>query len=131
MKIACICAGLLTSVALNAATVEIAPQKFDAGGWNLDVQFADVMGSAYLLAHGKGMRVLDATACAEVPETGNWRVWVRARKWVDGAGAFKVSVGGKELAKTFGASQSEWAWEDGGEVVLEKGSRQVTMRVDA
>ena len=127
MKIACVCTGLLVATTLNATTVEIAPQKFDAGGWSLDVQFADVMGSTYLLAHGKGLRVLDATAGAEVPEAGNWRVWVRARKWVDGAGAFKVSVGGKELDKTFGASQSEWAWEDGGEVALEKGRVEIRL----
>ena len=31
--------------------VEIPPQAFAAGGWSLDAQFMDVMGSPYLLAH--------------------------------------------------------------------------------
>ena len=55
---------------LRAARVDIFPQSFDAGGWSLDVQFADVMGSPYLLAHGRGIRVLDAVARATVPEAG-------------------------------------------------------------
>ena len=87
MKIACVCTGLLVATTLNATTVEIAPQKFDAGGWSLDVQFADVMGSAYLLAHGKGLRVLDATAGAEVPEAGNWRRLLLQRRAVRRQGA--------------------------------------------
>ena len=110
-----------------AARVEICPQMFDAGGWKLDVQFMDVMGSPYLLAHGAGIRVTDAKASVEVPEDGAWRVWVRSRKWVDGAGAFKVEVGGKALAKTFGVSQSDWNWEDGGEIRLGKGRVEVRL----
>ena len=88
--------GVAVSVqALDAARIDVYPQSFDAGGWKIDVQFMDVMGSPYLLAHGAGIRVLDAVARATVPESGKWRVWVRSRKWVDGAGAFKVCVGGK------------------------------------
>ncbi len=108
--------------------IEVYPQSFDNGGWKTDVQFMDVMGSPYLLAHGCGLRVLDATARIEVPETGDWRVWVRSRKWTDGAGAFKVRVGGAVLAHTFGVSQSEWAWEDGGTVRLEKGTACIALK---
>ncbi|MBQ6915524.1 MAG: hypothetical protein IJQ65_07370, partial [Kiritimatiellae bacterium] len=109
------------------ARVDIPAQTFDAGGWGLDVQFMDVMGSPYLIAHGKGIPVTDARAVVDVPEDGAWRVWVRARKWVDGAGAFKVRVNGEELARTFGASQAEWAWEDGGEVRLCRGRAEVRL----
>ena len=91
------------SQAVRAATVEIPAQAFDAGGWGLDVQFMDVMGSPYLIAHGKGIPVTDAKAVVDVPEDGAWRVWVRARKWVDGAGAFGVRVGGADLKRRFGA----------------------------
>ncbi|MFM9031095.1 MAG: pyridine nucleotide-disulfide oxidoreductase, partial [Opitutaceae bacterium] len=31
------------------------------GGWSLDTQFIDLMGSPYLLAHGLGEPVKDAT----------------------------------------------------------------------
>lgn len=111
----------------SAARVDVPPQVFDAGGWKLDVQFMDVMGSPYLLAHGAGIRVTDATASVNVPTAGRWHVWVRARKWVDGAGAFGVSVGGVRLSRTFGVSQSEWAWEDGGEVGLRAGEVRIAL----
>ena len=51
------------------ARVEVHPQSFDAGGWSLDSQFMDVMGSPYLLAHGLGARVLDAKAEVAFPES--------------------------------------------------------------
>ena len=110
-----------------AGRVDIHPQAFDPGGWKVDVQFMDVMGSAYLLAHGNGIRCLDAKAVANIPESGEWRVYVRSRSWVEGAGAFKVKVGGKILDGTFGVTQNEWAWEDGGVVVLEKGTIGISL----
>ena len=117
----------LCAAGAAAARVEVHPQSFDAGGWKMDVQFMDVMGSPYLLAHGCGIRVTDAKAVASIPADGAWRVWVRARKWTDGAGAFKVCVGGKMLEKTFGVSQKEWAWEDGGAVRLGKGRVEIAL----
>lgn len=110
-----------------AGRVDIHPQAFDPGGWKVDVQFMDVMGSAYLLAHGNGIRCLDAKAVANIPESGEWRVYVRSRSWVEGAGAFKVKVGGNILDGTFGVTQSEWAWEDGGVVNLEKGAVKLSL----
>ena len=101
------------------ARVEVHPQSFDAGGWSLDSQFMDVMGSPYLLAHGLGARVLDAKAEVAFPESGEYRVWVRSRNWADGApGKFRVLVDGRALGKVFGAGSREWAWEDGGTVEI-------------
>lgn len=111
----------------EAARVDVCPQSFDPGGWGVDVQFMDVMGSPYLIAHGRGIRVADAKAVAPIPEAGTWRVWVRSRKWVDGAGAFRVRVGGVQLDKVFGVSQPEWAWEDGGSVELPAGDAAVRL----
>ena len=54
----------------SAARVDVYPQSFDAGGWSLDAQFMDVMGSPYLLAHGLGVRVTDAKAYVSFPEQG-------------------------------------------------------------
>ena len=117
------CALVFTVCAAEShdARIDVRAQEFNAGGWSLDAQFLDVMGSPYLLAHGCGIRVADASATVDVPGGGTWRVWVRARKWTDGAGAFKVRVGDRTLDRTFGASQSEWAWEDGGTIAMEKG----------
>ena len=109
---------MLAAAALGAR-VDVYPQSFEAGGWKLDCQFMDVMGSPYLLAHGLGVRVLDATAHVVFPAPGDYRVWVRARNWTDGApGRFKVSVDGQTLGKTFGAGPRVWSWEDGGRVTV-------------
>ena len=110
-----------------AGRVDIHPQAFDPGGWKVDVQFMDVMGSPYLLAHGNGIRCLDAKAVANIPESGEWRVYVRSRSWVEGAGAFKIKVNGVLLDTVFGITQSEWAWEDAGVVKLEKGVSRVSL----
>ena len=108
--------------------IDVPPQSFDAGGWALDAQFMDVMGSPYLLAHGLGVRVMDARACVKLPAPGRWRVWVRARNWADGApGRFGVSVNGRPLAKIFGEGPREWAWEDGGVVELPAGTAEIAL----
>ena len=113
-------AACIAAVALScagAARVEVYPQGFDAGGWVLDAQFMDVMGSPYLLAHGLGVRVTDAKARVAFPTAGEYRVWVRTRNWADGApGRFRVLVDGKPLtggplpsapAKEFGAGSRD------------------------
>ena len=116
-------------MSICAARVDVHPQSFEAGGWGLDCQFMDIMGSPYLIAHGLGVRVLDAKARVAFPKPGEYRVWVRTKNWADGApGRFRVSIDGKPLtgesaaggsrsvatAKEFGAGPREWAWEDGG-----------------
>ena len=112
-----------------AATVPVPPQAFDAGGWSLDAQFMDVMGSPYLLAHGLGVPVADATATASVPTAGTYRVWARTRNWAPGSpGRFRIAVNGKTLDKTFGAEKDVWDWEDGGVVELASGRVTVALR---
>ena len=116
------------SALVSFARIDVFPQTFDQGGWSLDCQFMDVMGSPYLLAHGLGRPVPDARASVALPAPGDYRVWVRSRNWTDGApGRFTVIVGGKPLAVAFGAAQREWAWEDGGVVSL--ASRDVEVRL--
>lgn len=39
---------------LLAVTLAVFPQSFESGGWKLDCQFMDQIGSPYLLAHGIG-----------------------------------------------------------------------------
>ena len=51
------------------------------GGWTIDQQAMDQMGSPYLLAHGLGVPVADATTRVEMP-AGRRRVWLRTRDWV-------------------------------------------------
>jgi hypothetical protein len=99
-----------------------AEQFANLGGWVVDQQFMDQMGSPYLLAHGLGEPVRDAETTVQFPVAGNYRVWVRTRDWVapwkaPGApGRFKVLVNGKPLGTTFGTEGAEWHWQDGGTV---------------
>ena len=96
----------------------------DAGGWDLDQQSMDTMGSPYLLAHGLGVPVRDAVTTVDCQSPGVHRVWVRTRDWVapwkaPGApGKFQVLVNGKPLAETFGTKGAEWHWHNGGTVEL-------------
>ncbi len=112
----------------GAARVDVYPQSFEAGGWGLDAQFMDVMGSPYLIAHGLGVRVLDAKARVTFPKADEYRVWVRTRNWADGnPGRFRVLVDGKPLAKEFGAGPRTWSWEDGGVVQISGTEVTVTL----
>ena len=60
-------AALCGLAAFAGERIDVHPHEFAPGGWGLDVQFMDVMGSPYLIAHGKGIRVADATAQVDIP----------------------------------------------------------------
>jgi hypothetical protein len=67
-------------VAQHAVLVEA--ESFDnKGGWMVDQQFMDLMGSPYLLAHGKGVPVKDATTEVAFPSNGEYKVFVRTFNW--------------------------------------------------
>jgi hypothetical protein len=101
----------------------------DCGGWVVDQQFMDQMGSPCLLAHGLGDPVRDAVTTAKLPAAGKYRVWVRTRDWVapwkaPGApGRFQVLIDGHPLATVFGTEGAAWHWQDGGLVELERRAR--------
>ena len=107
-----------------------AEQFANLGGWVVDQQFMDQMGSPYLLAHGLGEPVRDAETTVQFPAAGTYHMWVRTRDWVapwkaPGApGRFKVLVNGKPLGTTFGTEGAEWHWQDGGTV---KVGREATL----
>ncbi len=119
---------------IPAGTVLLETEAFaDTGGWDLDQQAMDVMGSPYLLAHGLGVPVRDAVTDARVSGAGTYRIWVRTRDWVapwkaPGApGRFQVLIGGKPLAATFGTEGADWHWQDGGTVDLPDGGVRVAL----
>ena len=75
----------ISSIAFCKApvTIFIEAESFsNRGGWVIDQQGMDIMGSAYMLAHGLGNPVADAQTTIKVPSKGNYRVWVRTRDWV-------------------------------------------------
>ncbi|WP_315851220.1 FAD-dependent oxidoreductase [Adhaeretor mobilis] len=96
----------------------------DVGGWVVDQQFMDQMGSPYMLAHGLGVPVPNSKTEVQVSSPGKYRVWVRTRDWVapwkaPGApGKFQLLVDGQPLSTTFGTEGAQWHWQDGGIVQL-------------
>lgn len=85
-----------------------AEQFTNHGGWELDQQSMEQMGSPYLLAHGLGIPVQDATTEIEFPAAGSYRLWVRTKDWVapwnaPGApGKFQLLLNGKPSPKYLG-----------------------------
>ena len=108
----------------------------DKGGWVVDQQFMDQMGSPFLMAHGLGVPVADAKTRVEIPAMGAspYRVLARTRNWTapwgtqDAAGKFQILVNGKALENTLGTGGAEWAWQEAGAVWLEKGPAELTLR---
>jgi len=105
----------------------VAAAGFDqTGGWLLDTQFIDTMGSPYLIAHGLGVPVANATSLVRLPHAGKWRVWVRTMDWVarwkafGAPGRFQLLIDRIPLKSTFGDSGSQWHWQDGGIVEISK-----------
>lgn len=98
----------------------------ELGGWSLDTQSVDAMGSPYLLAHGLGEPVADAAGEVALPAAGTWAVWARTHDWVpdwngeDAArpGRFRVVVDGTPLAATLGIAPADWGWVRTGEFSL-------------
>jgi hypothetical protein len=120
-----ICVTLLLSFAsiTAAQTILIEAEAFtNHGGWVVDQQFMDQMGSPFLLAHGLGKPVSDAVTTVTFPAAGTYRVWVRTRDWVapwnaPGApGRFQVLVNGTPLNATFGTEGAPWHWQKGGAI---------------
>ncbi|WP_417383017.1 FAD-dependent oxidoreductase [Gimesia sp.] len=107
--------------------VLVEAESFDQhGGWKLDTQFINIMGSPYLLAHGLGQPVADAETTISFPSTGKYRVLVRTKDWVapwkaKGApGRFQLIIDGKPLDETFGTKSANWFWQDGGTIEITK-----------
>lgn len=118
----------LQTPSATAAELLIEAEAFDdRGGWKLDTQFIQTMGSPYLLAHGLGEPVEDATTTIQVPEAAEYSVYVRTLDWVarwaapGKPGRFALSVNGRRLPVTFGTEGSDWHWQSGGKVRLPAG----------
>ena len=133
LLIAAVAAGQQKAATWDRATsVLVEAEGFEnRGGWVVDQQSMDQMGSPFLLAHGLGVPVEDAVTTVEFPAPGTYRVWVRTRDWVGpwkapGApGKFQVLIDGKALKTVFGTERAEWHWQDGGTVEIT--DRHVTL----
>lgn len=129
-----ICMAMAYSSLAADSTICLEAEQFkERGGWAVDSQFIDQMGSSFLLAHGMGKPVADAVTTFECPAAGTYHVWARTRNWtapwsIHAAGTFTVKVNGKELPSVLGRGAGGWLWQKAGEVRLEKGTVTVALR---
>jgi hypothetical protein len=117
---------------IHAQSILIEAESFaNKGGWVVDPQFVEQMGSPYLLAHGLGIPVKDAQTKITVKSPGLYHVWVRTKNWApgkwDAPGRFYLSVDGKRLEKELGKTPG-WNWEYAGNLKLSKGDKQLTLQ---
>ena len=128
-----ICMAMAYSSLAADSTICLEAEQFkERGGWAVDSQFIDQMGSSFLLAHGMGKPVADAVTTFECPTAGTYHVWARTRNWtapwsIHAAGTFTVKVNGKELPSVLGRGAGGWLWQKAGEVRLEKGTVTVAL----
>ena len=118
----------------NPATILLEAESFEAhGGWKLDTQFIEEMGSPYLLAHGLGTPVTDASTSFDLESAGTYHVWVRTKDWVarwnaqGTPGTFQLSFNDKHLTTDFGTEGAEWHWQYGGTVQAVKGPNSIRL----
>ncbi len=118
----------------ESQTVLVEAESFDdLGGWVVDTQVMDQMGSPFLMAHGLGRPVEDATTRVTFPAAGTYRVLVRTRDWAapwnatESPGRFQVLVDGQALPVEFGTEGLEWHWQEGGTLEIGESDRQTTI----
>lgn len=128
--LSCACftaSGLAESVLVEAESFQ------EHGGWKLDTQFVEIMGSPYLLAHGLGRPVADATTTVAFPKPGRYDVYVRTKDWVahwkapGTPGRFQLLVDGRPLKTTFGTEGARWAWQSGGTIDVSASEIQLAL----
>lgn len=119
----------------SPTTILVEAESFtDKGGWVIDQQFMDQMGSPYIMAHGLGNPVKDATTSLTIPENGSYGIYVRTFNWTSpwssktGAGQFKIKIGNKTLPSILGAYGDKWLWQYAGKINLKKGVTALTLK---
>lgn len=124
----------LYGASMSAVGVWVETENFkNKGGWVVDQQFMDLMGSSYLMAHGMGVPVSDATTEVEIPEQGTYHLYVRTFNWTspwtqaEGPGKFQLKVNGKKLSSVLGTKGQQWMWQYAGKAQLKQGEAQLSL----
>ncbi len=125
---------LSTTLPIHAASFLVEAEQFsDKGGWGVDTQFIESMGSPYLIAHGLGTPVADAKTEISVPEDGTYHIWARTVDWTkrlgrpDSAGVFAISVNGRKTGTELGRNDKAWTWQPAGETELKAGKATLAL----
>lgn len=122
------------SLAAYSKGILVEAESFaQVGGWSVDQQFMDLMGSPYLIAHGMGKPVADASSVFKVDESGTYHIYARTFNWVspwtesEGPGAFRIQINGKALKAVLGATGNQWMWQYAGSVKLKAGDNDIAL----
>ena len=125
---------LCPGVWAQGKTILVEAESFaQKGGWVIDQQFMDIMGSPYLMAHGWGNVVADAKTRVVFPETGKYKVFVRTFNWTapwykgEGPGKFRLLVDGKLLPVILGTVGHSWMWQDAGTVTVKNKDTELVL----
>ena len=125
---------LCCTVQAQAARLFVEAESFsDKGGWVVDQQFMDQMGSPYLMAHGMGKPVTDATTRVRFPAKGRYYVFVRTFNWTspwddrEGPGKFLLSVGNVRIDTVLGNRGNRWMWQPAGTVAVSRTDQSLTL----
>ena len=126
---------LFAALPASSASLLVEAESFaDKGGWSVDQQFMDQMGSPYLIAHGLGRPVDDASTEITFPQAGRYYAYVRTYNWTspwhDGAGPgrFSLAVDGKTVGKNLGTSGDCWQWQYAGEVDIRRPRARISLK---
>lgn len=119
---------LVASQIVMASHLWIEAESFEnKGGWVVDQQFMDLMGSPYLMAHGMGIPVEDASTTINFPEDGTYYVYARTYNWTSpwskakGPGRFILKIDNKRLMPVLGDEGEQWQWQSAGKVSVKAG----------
>ena len=116
-------------LAQNHVLIE-AESFIDKGGWVVDPQFVETMGSPYLMAHGLGEPVENASTVVDFSQKGAYHIWVRTKNWVPGSwkapGRFKLKINDKEVETILG-TQPEWNWQYAGLVDISQKKTKIQL----
>jgi hypothetical protein len=118
---------LLTGLVMGGCKQEVFVEceSFDDhGGWVVDPQFVEQVGSPYLMAHGLGEPVENASTTIQMPRSGTYNVWARTTNWNtahgEAPGQFHIWLNRKQMEETLGVF-SGWGWHYAGKMNLPGG----------
>jgi len=142
---------LSTSQISQTSSFLVEAESFqNRGGWVLDTQFITQMGSPYLLAHGLGRPVADASTEVTLSEVGSFHVFVRTQDWVakfenrserltNGdtvsqpdpqslPGRFSLWINDVALPNTLGNKGKDWNWQYAGKAQMANGKNTIRLK---
>ncbi|MBO5668592.1 MAG: FAD-dependent oxidoreductase [Lentisphaeria bacterium] len=105
----------------------------DLGGWTVETQCREAMGSFWIFAHGIGRPVADAATDIHLPHNGKWHFFVRTRDWSavwqngTPAGRFQLLIDKKAFAAELGTNGPEWAWQMAGSGEFAAGTHRIAL----